>query len=416
MAMGLTLTAKRILRLRNKPGRYHDGHGLILQVRSPTNASWLLRYQRAGKEHQLGLGPLRLFPLKEARQRARAAQRDLSDGTDPLLAKRDARAKEALAAAKALSFAEAATSYFNQHEKKWRSTKHRDQFLSSMRHYAFPVIGLLPVSTIDTALVLKVIEPIWQTKSETARRLRGRIENVLDWATVRGYRSGDNPARWRGHLAEVLPEPGKIAKAKHHAALPYKDAAQFTSELRQRQGSGARALEFLLLTTARTGEVIGARWDEIDLEAAIWTIPAGRMKGGREHRVPLSPPVIALLKALPREQGSDFVFIGPRPGAGLSAMAMTRTLSRMGRNDITVHGFRSTFMDWAHDTTGYPKVVIDMALTHTVGDKVEAAYRRGDLFAKRTRLMAEWARYCSAPAAIAAAVVQLLQRRRHERL
>jgi integrase len=391
----MRLTAKRIARLRKKPGRYHDGHGLILQIRNANNLSWLLRYQRNGKEHYLGLGPLRLVPLKDARERARKYQRDLLDNIDPLQAKREARAAGALAAAKTLSFEEAALAYFNQHEASWRSARHRDQVISSLRSYAFPVLGALPVSSIDTGLVLKVVEPIWRTKNETASRVRGRVEAVLAWATVRGYRSGDNPARWRNHLAEVLPEPTKIAV--HHAALPYSDVAQFMSDLRKRQGTGARALEFLLLTAARTGEVIGARWPEIDLTEAIWTIPAVRMKAGKEHRVPLSPPAIALLRELHTEKGNDFVFIGPTAGRGLSGMALNRTLRRMGRTDMTTHGLRSTFSDWAHERTNFPKTVIDMSLAHAVGDKVEAAYRRGELLEKRRKLMETWSRYLSEP-------------------
>jgi integrase len=366
---------------------------LVLQVRNANNASWLLRYERAGREHSLGLGPLRLVPLKAARERARAAQRGLLDGIDPLQAKRDARAAAALAAAKALTFEAAATAYFNQHEKKWRSAKHRDQFLSSMNNYAFPVLGQLPVAAIDIGLVLKVIEPQWLTKTETMSRLRGRIENVLDYATVRGYRSGDNPARWKGHLSEVLPERDKIAKIKHFEALPYAAVPQFMSELRARQGSGPRALEFCVLTAARTGEVVGARWAEINLKEALWTIPAARMKAGKEHRVPLAGSAVALLKALPTE--GEFVFIGPQPHGGLSGMALVRTLRRMGQTAVTVHGFRSSFMDWAHERTSYPKVVIDMALAHSVGDKTESAYRRGDLLDKRRRLMAEWGKYCT---------------------
>jgi hypothetical protein len=294
----MRLTAKRILRLLKKPGRYHDGHGLILQVRNPANASWLLRYQKNGKEHQFGLGPLRLVPLKLARERARAAQLGLLDGIDPVQAKRDARAAQAVATAKAMTFEAAALAYFNDHEGKWKNAKHREQFLNSMRRYAFPLIGALPVSTIDTALVLRVLEQrhedhpdkkLWKAIPETASRVRGRIENVLDWAAVHELRSGENPARWRGHLAHKLPETSKIAQVNHHPALPYAAIPQFMNELRDRIGSGPRALEFLILTAARTGEVIGARWSEIDLNAALWTIPAKRMKGGREHRVPLSP-------------------------------------------------------------------------------------------------------------------------------
>jgi integrase len=403
------LTTKRIARLK-KPGRYGDGHGLYLQVASPTNRSWLLRYDRNGRgERWMGLGPLHTIDLKEARERARRARQMLLDGFDPLDARKAQRTAQALEAAKTITFEKAAQAYFDAHERSWKNAKHRAQFLSTLRTYAFPKIGNLPVAAIDTALVLRVIEPIWQEKTETANRTRGRIEAVLDWATVRGYRAGDNPARWKGYIENVLPSRGAIQKRNHHAALPFDDLPEFMVALRQREGIAARALEFTILTAARTGEVIGATWDEIDLKAKVWKVPAGRIKGGREHRVPLSSAALELLEALPREKNNPFVFIGPRKG-GLSNMAMAMLLSRMGRDDITVHGFRSSFRDWAAERTAYPNHVVEMALAHVVGDKVEAAYRRGDLFEKRRRLMADWAKYCTAPAKAAANVVALRPR------
>jgi integrase len=400
------LTTKRVARLK-KPGRYADGHGLYLQVMSPTNRSWLLRYDRNGRgERWMGLGPLHTIDLKEARERARKARQQLLDGIDPLDARKEQRAAQALAAARALTFEQASRQYFDQHERKWRNDKHRAQFLSTLQTYAFPRIGRLSVADIDTGLVLKVLEPIWPDKTETANRVRGRIEAVLDWATVRGYRTGDNPARWRGHLDNVLPARGQLQKVNHHAALPFNNLSEFMAALAEREGIAARALEFTILTAARTGEVIGATWDEIDLKEKVWTVPAGRIKGGREHRVPLSAPALEILKALPREENNPFVFIGPR-ACGLSNMAMASVLSRMGR-DETVHGFRSTFRDWAAERTAYPNHVVEMALAHVVGDKVEAAYRRGDLFAKRARLMADWAKFCATkPAAASSKVVAL---------
>jgi integrase len=312
-----------------------------------------------------------------------------------------------LATARSLSFADAAEQYFNQHEKKWRNDKHRAQFLSTLRLYAYPLIGKLSLPDIDTALVLKCIEPIWQDKTETANRVRGRIEQVLSWATVRGYRTGDNPARWRGHLSEVLPARGRIQKRQHFEALSYKDMPVFMTTLRSRPGLAALALQFTVLTAARTSEVIGAAWSEIDFKTKTWTVPAQRIKGGKEHRVPLSDRALEILRRLPREDDNTFVFIGPRRN-GLSNMALTAVLRRMQRDDITVHGFRSTFRDWAAERTGYPNHVVEMALAHVIGDKVEAAYRRGDLFEKRRRLMAEWARYCTATP-ITADVVSLRQ-------
>jgi integrase len=350
----------------------------------------------------MGLGPLHTVNLKEARERARRARQRLLDGTDPLDARKAERAAQALEAARSLAFEEAAQQYFEAHEKKWRNAKHRAQFLSSLRAYAFPKIGRLPVADIDLGLVLKVIEPIWRDKTETANRVRGRIESVLDWAAVRGYRTGENPARWRGHLEHVLPARGRIARPNHHPAMPYADLPAFMLALTQREGVAARALEFAILTAARTGEVIGATWDEIDLAAKVWIIPARRMKGGREHRVPLSDRALQILKSLPHEEGNNHVFIGLR-GYRLSNTAMAALLKRMGRDNTTVHGFRSTFRDWAAERTNYPNHVVEMALAHVIDNRVEAAYRRGDLFEKRRRLMAEWSRYClSTPATVTA--------------
>lgn len=406
------LTVKRIAKLK-EPGRYRDDHGLYLQVMSPTNRSWLLRYERNGRgERWMGLGPLHTIDLKEARKRARKARELLLDGIDPLDARKAQRTAQALAAARTITFERAAQAYFEAHERGWKNAKHRAQFLSTLRTYAYPRIGKLPVAEIDVGLVLKVIEPIWQDKTETANRVRGRIESVLDWATVRGYRTGDNPARWRGHLSEVLPGREDIQKTEHHPALPFTDLPEFMSALRQRDGVAARALEFTVLTAARTGEAIGATWKEIDFKENAWTVPAGRMKASKEHRVPLSNRAVELLRALPREKNNPFVFIGPRMG-GLSNMAMASALGRMGRDDITVHGFRSTFRDWAAERTNYPNHVVEMALAHVVGDKVEAAYRRGDLFAKRVRLMNEWARFCAKPTRRGAKVIPLRKRDRN---
>jgi integrase len=406
----MTLTTKSIAKLK-EPGRYGDGHGLYLQVLSPANRSWLFRYERNGRgERWMGLGPLHTIDLTEARERARKARQQLLDGIDPLDARAAERTQRVLEAARTITFEKAAQSYFDAHERKWRNAKHRAQYLSSLKTYAFPKIGSLPVAAIDVSLVLKVIEPIWQEKTETANRVRGRIESVLDWATVRGYRAGDNPARWKGYIENVLPSRSAIQKPIHHAALAFDDLPEFMVALRQRDGVAARALEFTILTAARTGEAIGATWKEIDLTEKVWTVPAGRIKGGREHRVPLSDRVREILGELPREKNNPFVFIGPRKD-GLSNMAIASVLSRMDRGDITVHGFRSTFRDWAAERTNYPNHVVEMALAHVVGDKVEAAYRRGDLFAKRVRLMADWARFCTtAPAQVTAKVVPMRHR------
>ena len=395
----MALTTRQVAKL-TEPGRYGDGGGLYLQV-TPTGArSWLLRYERGGRERALGLGPVNDFTLDEARERARKARQLLRDGIDPLDARNEERAtyaaKHAVAAAANVTFRECVEQYYKFHSRKWNNAKHSAQFLSTMKMYAYSVLGKLPVATIDKALVLKAIEPIWYTKTETASRVRGRIEAVLDFAKTRGYRTGDNPASWGGNLIHALPARNTIAKVKHHAALPFTGLPDFMTQLATREGIAAGALEFTILNACRTGEVIGSRWSEIDLDAKQWTIPAERMKAKKEHRVPLTSRSLEILKALPRE--GDFVFPGGRKGVPISNMAMAELLKRMGRLDITVHGFRSTFRDWAAERTSYPNHVIEMALAHVVGNKVEAAYRRGDLFNKRRRLMTEWATYCATPA------------------
>jgi integrase len=364
----MSLTTKRIAKLRRRPrGRFHDGHGLYLQVRGPRSASWILRYVRHDEERMLGLGPLHVVGLAEARQRARAARLQLLDGIDPVEHRKQKKVERVLAAAKTMTFEQAAKAYHAQHEAKWKNAKHSAQFLSTLKQYAAP-INSLPVASIDTGLVLRCVEPNWVTKTETMSRVRGRIESVLDWATVRGYRSGDNPARWKGHLSEVLPARGQIAKVEHHAALPYRELPGFMQELRTREGVAARALEFTILTASRTGEVIGAQWDEIDLATATWKIPAGRMKGSREHRVPLSPRAVELLGELYREDGNDHVFLGSRK-SGLSNMGLAAVLKRMDRNDITVHGFRSSFRDWAAEQPNTANFVVEAALAHIVADR-----------------------------------------------
>jgi integrase len=386
----MRLTAKRVDHL-HKPGRHPDGDGLYLQVTPTGVKSWILRYERAGRERMLGLGTLRDFSLKEARERARRARQLLADGVDPIDARRAQRTVPTL------TFRQAVEAYNNLHEQKW--TSRRPQFLSSLRAHAFPILGDLPLSAIDTPAVLRVIQPIWSAKTETASRVRMRIEAVLDWAAVSGHRpKSDNPARWRGHLAMILPAPGAIAKVQHHAALPWGDVASFMGELRGREGVAARALEFAILTAARTNEVIGAQWTEIDFEATTWTIPAARMKMAKEHRVPLTEPAIELLRGLWTEANNDLLFIGQQTGRGLGDRALAEVLSRMGRTNITVHGFRSCFRDWAAEATHFPNHVIEMALAHAISNAVERAYRRGDLFQKRRQLMQDWAAFCTRPA------------------
>ena len=286
----------------------------------------------------------------------------------------------ALKAVARVTFRQCAERYVAAHEPAWKNSKHKAQWRATLGTYCYPVFGDVAVGAIDVGLVTKALEPIWTTKPETAGRVRGRMEAILDWATVRGYRTGDNPARWKGHLDKLLPARGKVRRVKHHAALPYPEVPAFVPLLREREGLSARALEFVILTAARTSEAIGARWSEIDLANKVWTIPRDRMKGGREHRVPLSDRAIEIIASLPRE--AEYVFPGARAGKPLSNMALLTTLRRMGRGDLTAHGFRSTFRDWAAETTGFPSDVVEMALAHAVSSKVEAAYRRGDLFEK----------------------------------
>lgn len=368
--------------------------GLALQITEAGAKTWILRTTVGTRRRDIGLGGYPAVTLAQARDSARAKRDMIREGIDPV---EDRRTKRSLLIAEqtaGISFATAAEKYINAHAAGWKNAKHTDQWRSTLESYAAPIIGAMRVCDIETAHVLQVLEPIWTQKPETASRLRGRIEAILDWAKVRGYRKGENPARWRGHLDKLLPARNKVKRVEHHSALPYQEIGEFMTALRLQEGNGARALEFAVLTACRSGEVRGATWGEIDLAKMVWTIPAERMKAGKEHLVPLSKPAIALLKKLPRLAGTDVVFPGPS-GKSLSDMSMTSTLRRMGRSDITGHGFRSTFRDWAGEVSGHPREVIEHALAHQLKDKTEAAYQRGTLFDKRRRLMDDWARYCS---------------------
>lgn len=381
-----------------EPGLYFVGGvaGLALQVLPTGGRTWILRATVGGRRRDMGLGGFPDVTLAGAREAARNARELIREGVDPIERAKAARKALQAASAKGLSFQEAAEAFIASQEVAWRNAKHKAQWTSTLTTYAYPVIGSLAVADIELAHISKVLEPIWITKTETASRLRGRIEQVLDWATARGYRTGLNPARWRGYLDKLFPRPSKVAKPVHHRALSIQDMGTFMSDLRSAEGMGARALTFTILTAARSGEARGAIWSEIDMARGIWTIPASRMKAGREHRVPLSRPALALLEALPRVAGSDFVFQAPR-GGQLSDMTLSAVMRRM-KAPAVPHGFRSTFRDWAAEYTGYPSEVVEMALAHTVGNKVEAAYRRGDLFEKRRRLAEDWARFCETTA------------------
>jgi len=384
------LTALSVQR-KKKPGLYADGDGLYLRV-SPTGArSWLFRYRWQGKRRDMGLGSTATVNLAQSRQKAGDARTDLSQGRDPIQARRQA---EAALVATSMTFKACAEAYIAAHRDGWRNSKHAAQWRATLEAYVYPVFGDLPVGEIDVGHVMRALEPIWKDKTETASRVRGRIEAILDWARVRGYRSGDNPARWRGQLANLLPARSKVRQVRHHPALPYGEIGSFMQALRAQEGEAARALEFLFLTAARTGEVIGATWEEIDLGSATWTIPGSRIKTGRDHRVPLSPPAVKLLKAQAKVRQGAWLFAGGKLGKPLSNNAMLALLKRMKRPELTAHGFRSTFRDWAAERTNYPREIAEAALAHRIPDATERAYRRGDLFEKRTRLMAEWARYC----------------------
>lgn len=383
----MTLTARRVETA--PPGRHVDGRGLMLVVKPSGSKSWVLRYQLNGRRRDMGLGPYPEVTLARAREKALDARRTLVDGTDPL----------AVRPTKPLSFQKAAAELIESKRHGWRNAKHSAQWNSTLEAYVFPKIATLDVKMIETAHVLDVLKPIWKVKTETASRVRQRIEAVLDFATAKGYRSGNNPARWRGHLQNLLPKPSSVRSVKHHAALDWRQLPQFMVELADREGVSARALCFLILTATRSGEVRGMRWEEVDLDAGVWTVPPRRMKGGKEHRVPLDEASIQLLG--PPGKSGELVFPSPlNHRKSMSDMALTAVLRKLGRADITAHGFRSTFRDWAGETTSFPREVIEAALAHRLKDKAEAAYARGDLFAKRRQLMVAWVRHALASSAI----------------
>lgn len=399
------LSAIEVAKLK-QPGYHADGAGLYLQVSPAGTKSWLLRFTLRGKAREMGLGPLHTVSLAEARQKARAARQQLLEGVDPLAAREAARQAEALEQGRSMSFDACAAAYVRAHRDDWRSAKHAAQWASSLTTYASPVLGALSVAAIDTPHIVRALEPIWTEKNETASRLRGRIEAVLDWAVVAKLRpAGENPARWRGHLEHLLAARKNLRKVEHHAALPWREIGAFMGDLRGREGISARALEFAILTAARSGEVRGATWAEIDMAAKLWTVPEGRMKAGKEHRIPLSKQAVELLSALPHV--GDLVFPGSKMEKPLSDMSLTAVLRRMDRGDLTAHGFRSTFRDWAAESAvghSFGREAAEHALAHKLPDKVEAAYRRSDLLDRRAGLMQAWADYCSMPSASATVV------------
>jgi integrase len=388
------LTPKRVSNAKPRAGDdsvlLADGGNLYLQCtrgkEGHIRRSWLFRYELDGRRREMGLGALHTVGLAEAREKARGLRKQVLDRIDPLEAREQAERARLAERARTVTFRQCAKSYIALHEDSWKNDKHRAQWDSTLETYAYPVIGGMSVRDVDSASIMKIIEPLWGTKTETASRVRGRIEAILDYATASGFRTGDNPAR---HVGVALPKRSKVRKVKHHAALPYQELPDFMAELRHRGSLSARALEFTILTAARTGEVIGATWPELDLQAGTWTVQGTRMKAGKPHTVPLPDRVLEILRALPRGARAERVF-------PLSNMAMLELLRGM-RPARTTHGFRSTFKDWANDRTNFANYIVEAALAHVVGDKTEAAYRRSDALEKRRRLMQAWSDYCAKP-------------------
>jgi len=410
------LTALQVTKL-SKPGLYGDGGGLTLQITIAGVKSWLFRFMREGKAYGMGLGATHTIGLAEARQKALDARKLLADGLNPMLVKKQKLLAVALERAKMMTFDQCAASYIEAHKASWKNAKHIDQWTNTLATYASPVFGQQPVADVDTALVVKCLSPIWQTKTETASRLRGRIESVLGWATTSGFRTGENPARWKGHLENLLATIGKSSRTKNHPSLPWQRVGEFMLALKARPGIAPKAVVFTVLTACRSGEVRGAQWSEFDFAERVWTIPAERMKARREHQVPISDAALAVLMSIRNMNlvsvdqasipvDSGFVFAGTKMQE-LSDMSLTAVIRRMNGDadkpiwvdangdGITVHGFRSSFRMWAAEMTAYPREVAEHALAHQLPDAVERAYQRGTQFAKRQALMAEWGAVCS---------------------
>lgn len=369
-----------------KPGLYGDGAGLALRIGRNGAASWVLRYMREGAAREMGLGPLHTVGLADARDRARRHRMELLDGIDPLASRAAAKAT----ARPVATFAQVAEMYLTAHAPAWRSETHRRQWHQTLDDYVLPALGAKPVAAVDVGDVMAIVEPIWHSKPETATRVRQRIEAILDYATARGWRTGENPARWKGHLENLLPGRAKVAPVKHHAAMPWQDVPAFMVALGQRSGMSARALAFLILTATRSSETRMATWGEVNLATAVWTIPGGRTKTGADYRIPLSAPALALLHGVAEFRQGDLVFPGASGIKPLSDVSLAKLLP----DGTTVHGFRSTFRDWAGETTNFQREVVEMAMNHRVGDEVEQAYARGDLFTRRASLMEAWASFC----------------------
>jgi integrase len=402
--------------VKNAPQGFHrDGDGLYLRVKDTGAKSWVLRFRLHGEERRAGVGAYPAVGLAEARERADELRRQIRSGIDPVDARKrqtaEKREQSRLEEAKRMTFDQCAQAYINGKKAEWKNAKHGQQWENTLATYASPLLGNLSIADIDLGLVMKVLDPIWRDKTETASRVRSLIEAVLDWAKVHGYRSGDNPAQWRGNLDNLLPMPKKVSKPENQPALDYRLMGAFMAHLRQQTSIGAKPLELAILANARAGEVCCATWSEIDSAHKCWIIPAGRMKAGKEHRIPLSDAAIRLLESLPRVAGSEFIFPGTKEGKAISDATMNKLIRQMHESEIqagragyidtkqgrvvVTHGFRSTFRDWAGETTAYTREVIEHAMAHQLKDKAEAAYARGSMLEKRRRLMDDWAVYCS---------------------
>ena len=395
------LSPLKVQKLKHK-GLHADGGGLYLRISESGTKAWMFRFGQNGKLRDMGLGPVHTISLPRARELARECRELRLQGIDPIAHRRASVASRRASQARAATFRQCADAYIASHEGAWRSAAHRQQWTNTLAQYADPVLGNLPIAAIDTMIVMKVVEPLWKSKTETGARVRGRIEAVLDWAKARGYRTGENPARWRGHLDHLLPARRKLAKVEHHAALPYEEIGAFMAALRQETGVAARCLEFIVLTGARLGEATNAEWDEIDLASRVWIVPPGRMKSFKEHRVPLSDAALAVLEDMRSVRHSDYIFPGARKGRPIGKHPAVRLAKLASGHDITVHGFRSTFRDWTAERTSFPRDLAELALAHSVGSDVEQAYRRSDMFDKRRRLMDAWATYLAKPSSAGA--------------
>lgn len=410
MARKINKLSDRGVKAEKNQGRYADGNGLYLQVSKSGSKSWLYRFMLDGNSREMGLGSIAILPLTEARTKALDCKKLLREGTDPIKERHKRLAREKVDNQEIPSFKKCTEEYLKAHTAGW-SKRHADTWIKSIKLYAYSTLGSMPINTIERSHIIRVLDPIWREKTETANKLRGRIERVLDWATVQDYRKGDNPARWQGHLDKLLPKPSDIHKVKHFAALPYQKINGFMDKLRKREATSALALRLIILTASRSGEVRNAVWSEFDLEKGNWTIPAERMKAEKEHIIPLCREAISIINDLPHLAGNDYLFTSPKSGKALSDVVFKKLMERMGITDITTHGFRSTFRDWAAEQTAFPREVIENALAHQLKDKAEAAYFRSNLLDKRRELMNKWGDYTKLPQIKDGKIVHLVNKK-----